>query len=81
MNTRNTDRRLAELTAAGIDFLLRTPTDCLNSWPAPGREALHTGTVYPDRPTAARAAKAYRALLETNGVKVKYGRVVKVRPY
>lgn len=80
MNTPNTNLRLAELAAAGIDSLLRTPTDCLNSWPAPGRETLYTATTYPNRPAASRAAKAYRLMLEAKGVEVKYGRVVKVRP-
>jgi|GEM_PF-1826002 len=80
LNDRNTGRRLAELTAAGIDSLFTTPTDCLNSWPAPGRQTLYTGTVYADRPAASRAAKTYRATLQARGLEIKYGRVVKVRP-
>ncbi|SEQ43974.1 hypothetical protein [Neolewinella agarilytica] len=74
------EQRLEELNRAGIDGLSAIPTDCLNSWPAPGRIALYTGIVYPNRPTAAAAAKAYNLRLKEIGISRAYGRPVKVRP-
>jgi hypothetical protein len=72
--------RLAELSAAGIPGMQLIATDCLNSWPAPGRETLYTGILYPNRPAAAAAARAYNNLLETKGMDAAYGKAVKVRP-
>ncbi|MFK8161501.1 MAG: hypothetical protein AB8H12_03475 [Lewinella sp.] len=72
--------RMAELSAAGIPGMQRIPTDCLNSWPAPGRETLYTGIIYPDRPSAAAAARAYNDLLRTKGMDAAYGKAVKIRP-
>lgn len=72
--------RLAELAAAGIPGMKRIATDCLNSWPAPGRETIYIGVVHPDRPAAAAAARAYNALLREKGMDAAYGRAVKIRP-
>jgi len=73
-------QRVVELKNAGIESIITIPTDCLNSWPAPGRIALYTGIVYPDRPAAAAAAKEYNSLLKEKGINKAYGRPVKVRP-
>lgn len=73
------DDRLAVLEAAGIPAMQHIPTDCLNSWPAPGRETIYTGTIYPDRPAAVAAARAYNALLREKGLDAPYGKAVKVR--
>lgn len=80
LNERRTEERLAELTAAGIPNVSVVPTECLNSWPSPGRQAIYIGSVYPDRPTARAAAARYRELLEERGLDVGYGKPVKVRP-
>ncbi|WP_020570669.1 hypothetical protein [Neolewinella persica] len=80
LNPEKAKARLAELSAAGIPGMQRIATDCLNSWPAPGRETLYTGTVYPDRPAAAAAARAYNELLKAKGMDAAYGKAVKVRP-
>lgn len=80
LNERKTALRVGELVAAGITTIQTVPTDCLNSWPQPGRLAIWTGEVFPDRPSAKRAAELYRQRLEAAGMKVIYGRGVKVRP-
>jgi len=80
LKERLVEQRLEELSLAGIDNLHTIPTDCLNSWPAPGRVALYTGIVYPNRPTAAAAAKEYNLRLKEKGISKAYGRPVKVRP-
>ena len=72
--------RLAELSAAGIPGMKRIATNCLNSWPAPGRETLYTGIIYPNRPAAAAAARAYNKMLKAKGMDAAYGKAVKVRP-
>lgn len=80
LNDRKAKARLTQLSAAGISGIVTVPTDCLNSWPAAGRQALYTGTVYPDRPAAKAAASTYRDLLEEKGVPVDFAKAVKVRP-
>lgn len=80
LNDRRTAARLAELSAAGVTGIRTVPTECLNSWPAAGRQALYTGEIYPNRPAAKQAAAAYREMLETKGISVAYGKAVKVRP-
>jgi hypothetical protein len=80
LNPKNSKERLAELSAAGIPGMQRIATDCLNSWPAPGRETLYTGIVYPDRPAAAAAARAYNKMLKAKGMDAAYGKAVKIRP-
>ncbi|MFT5998056.1 MAG: hypothetical protein ACI81P_000503 [Neolewinella sp.] len=80
LNPESAKARLAELSAAGIPGMQRISTDCLNSWPAPGRETLYTGILYPNRPAAAAAARAYNELLQAKGMDAAYGKAVKVRP-
>ena len=80
LNAKKAKARLAELSAAGIPGMQCIGTDCLNSWPAPGRETLYTGILYPNRKTAAAAARAYNDLLKSKGMDATYGKAVKVRP-
>lgn len=80
LDERRSTNRLRELATAGVTGLRSVPTQCLNSWPSPGRQAIYTGVVYPDRPTARAAARAYRALLKDKGLSVDYAKPVKVRP-
>jgi hypothetical protein len=72
--------RLAKLLNAGLLEARSAPTECLNSWPAPGRFAVWTGVIFPDRPSASAAAETYRQRLEAAGMEPGYGKVVKVRP-
>lgn len=72
--------RLEELRQAKITDFRAIPTDCLNSWPAPGRYAIYKDSVFSSRPAASRVAKAHKAALEEAGLPFKYGNVVKVRP-
>jgi len=80
LRPRNAPKRIAQLEAAGLIGWRAIPTDCLNSWPAPGRAAVYKDTVFADRPAAARVAKRHKAALEAAGLDFRYGRVVKVRP-
>ena len=72
--------RLAELNGAGISNFKAIPTDCLNSWPSPGRHAVYLDTVFADRPSAKEFANQHKAQLKEAGLGFRYGRVVKVRP-
>ncbi|MTB49348.1 hypothetical protein [Lewinella sp. W8] len=72
--------RIAELAAAGLTGQRMVPTECLNSWPAPGRFAVVTSILFPHRPEAKAAAERYRAWCEQKGLPAAYGRAVKVRP-
>lgn len=72
--------RAEELRRAGIRGFRTIPTECLNSWPAPGRWAVYRDTVYAQRPAARRAARAHKERLEARGLRFEYGRAVKVRP-
>jgi hypothetical protein len=72
--------RLNELRRAGITGFQAIPTDCLNSWPAPGRYAIYKDTIFTSRPAASQVAKAHEIALEQADVPFKYGRPVKVRP-
>lgn len=80
LKARLAEQRMEVLKNAGIDEMLIVPTDCLNSWPAPGRMALYTGVIYPNRPAAVAAAKEHNRRLEEKDLSVIYGRPVKVRP-
>ena len=80
LNTQNTTARLTVLRQAGIAPLVTVATECLNSWPAAGRQTLYTGTIYATRPAAKAAAAAYRTQLEALGIPVLFGKPVKVRP-
>jgi hypothetical protein len=80
LNSSRTKSRLRELAAAGIPNVNTVPTDCLNSWPSPGRQTIYIGGTYPNRPAAKAAARAYRELLKEKGIMVKFGNPVKVRP-
>jgi hypothetical protein len=80
LNSENAKARLAELSAAGIPGMQCIGTDCLNSWPAPGRETLYTGILYSSRKAAASAARAYNELLKSKGMDAAYGKEIKVRP-
>jgi len=80
LNDQNAGERLAVLRRAGITPVATVSTDCLNSWPASGRQALYTDTIYATRPAAKAAAAAYRTQLEALGVPVLFGKPVKVRP-
>jgi hypothetical protein len=72
--------RLAQLREARIAGFTTIPTDCLNSWPSPGRHAVYLDTVFADRPTAKGFADLHRKRLKDVGLDFRYGRVVKVRP-
>lgn len=76
----NAPQRLAELAAAGITGMTSVPTDCLNSWPAPGRLAVYPDTVFTSRPAARRFADIHRDRLKAAGLEFRYGKVVKIRP-
>lgn len=76
----NARARLAELNAAGLTGFRLVPTECLNSWPAPGRVAVYRDTLYASRPAAGKAARAHRRAVLEAGLPFKYGRGVKVRP-
>lgn len=80
LNRKKADERLKELAQAGLTNFRLTPTECLNSWPAPGRFAVYQDTVYAQRPEAKRAAKAHKERLAIENLSFKYGRAVKVRP-
>ena len=80
LNPANVAARVAELRAAGIEGFRTVPTDCLNSWPAPGRVAIYRDTVFSSRPAANRVARQHRSLLKEKGVAYRYGKAVKVRP-
>lgn len=80
LNTSRASDRLQTLSAAGITSLKRIPTDCLNSWPAPGREALYIDTIFSDRASAAKVARKHNDLLKEKGLGAAYGKPVKVRP-
>ncbi len=80
LQTDKATRRLATLSAAGIRGLQRIPTDCLNSWPAPGREALYIDTLFSNRAAAAKAARRHNDRLRDKGLGAAYGKPVKVRP-
>lgn len=73
-------RRIAELAAAGLTGQRIVATECLNSWPAPGRYAVITSVLFPHRPQAKAAAERYRAWCDRKGLPPAYGRAVKVRP-
>ncbi|MBC6996103.1 hypothetical protein QWY85_04750 [Neolewinella lacunae] len=79
LSEENANRRLAKLSAAGIVFVRAIPTECLHSWPAPGRLAIWTGEVFPDRPAANAAAHRYQQQLLAAGLESAYGKAVKVR--
>ena len=79
LNPRNSPKRLTQLRGAGISGFRAIPTDCLNSWPAPGRHAVYLDTIFADRPAAQRFADQHRARLDENGLDFRYGKVVKVR--
>ncbi len=72
--------RSARLSAAGISGHALVAADCLNSWPEAGRYLVWTGTLYPNRPLAAAAARRYRELLARLGLEAPYGKPVKVYP-
>lgn len=72
--------RLQLLRQAGIPALRTAPTECLNSWPAAGRETLYLDTLYDSRPAAKAAAVRYRTMLEAQNIPVLLGKAVKVRP-
>jgi hypothetical protein len=72
--------RIAELAASGLTGHRMVPTECLNSWPAPGRYAVITSVIFPSRPAAKAAAERYRKWCERHGVPPAYGRAVKIRP-
>lgn len=80
LNPRNSSKRLGELRDVGITGFRAIPTDCLNSWPAPGRHAVYLDTVFTNRPTAQGFADRHRAQLEEKGMDFRYGKVVKIRP-
>ena len=73
-------RRLAELDAIGVTGIKMIAADCLNSWPASGRYVLYTGELYPNRPAAKRAARAYRELLDGMQRPAPYGQAIKLYP-
>lgn len=72
--------RLAKLWEARITGFSIISTECLNSWPSPGRQAVYLDTVFADRPTAKDFAELHRARLDEAGLEFRYGKVVKVRP-
>lgn len=72
--------RLAQLQEARIGGFTIIPTDCLNSWPSPGRHAVYLDTVFADRPAAKDFANLHRKRLKEAELDFRYGRVVKVRP-
>ncbi|TXF88765.1 hypothetical protein FUA23_13010 [Neolewinella aurantiaca] len=80
LNPRNSSKRLAELEGAGIAGFTAIPTDCLNSWPEPGRHAVYLDSVFSHRPAAKRYANAHRDRLNKAGIDFRYGKVVKIRP-
>ncbi len=80
LNSTKATARLAALSAAGITGLRRIPTDCLNSWPAPGRETIYIDTIFADRAAAAKVARKHNDLLREKGLGAGYGKPVKVRP-
>ncbi|MEM9930714.1 MAG: hypothetical protein AAF840_12890 [Bacteroidota bacterium] len=80
LTTTRAEARLETLAAAGITGMARIPTDCLNSWPAPGREALYIDTLFSTRSAAAKVAKKHNDALRAKGLGAAYGKPVKVKP-
>jgi len=80
LSPRNASTRLAQLKNAGIIRFRTIPTDCLNSWPSPGRHAVYLDTIFADRPSARDFADRHRTKLDKAGLDFRYGKVVKVRP-
>ena len=75
------EARLGKLAAKGLLTMGTVPTDCLHSWPAPGRTAVWTGLVYPSRPSAKAGLRKYEQSLKELGVEATANaRIVKVRP-
>ncbi|MEO0734316.1 MAG: hypothetical protein AAFZ52_15880 [Bacteroidota bacterium] len=72
--------RLGELVANNFSEARMVPTECLNSWPAGGRQAVWLGEVWSDRPAARAALERYRERLARTGMEAPRARVVKVRP-
>lgn len=73
-------KRVGQLLARGILGAETVPTECLNSWPAPGNVAVWTGEIFPDRPSAKAAADKYRDKINKAGLSANGIRLVKVRP-
>ena len=75
------EARLGKLAAKGLLTMGTVPTECLHSWPAPGRTAVWTGLVYPSRPSAKAGLRKYEQSLKELGIEATANaRIVKVRP-